>query len=66
VSAARESRRRYYSVLEICEIYGLHRQTVYSMIARGLIPSIRIGRAVRVDLRELDRRLKAQGQETRR
>lgn len=66
MTTARDDRRRYISVQECAEVYSVHPMTVRKMISRGEIPSIRLGRAVRIDLRELDRRLGAQGQKTNR
>ena len=52
--------RRYISVRECAEYLSLHLQTVYSYIAQGKIPAVRVGRAVRVDLRRLEAQLDAQ------
>jgi len=53
---------RYISPKATAELCSLHLQTVYSMIARGIIPACRIGRAVRVDrealLAQLDKQTK--------
>jgi excisionase family DNA binding protein len=54
------SGRRYISVRECAEFLSLHLKTVYSLIARGKIPAVRVGRAVRVDLRRLEAQLEAQ------
>ena len=35
---------------EVVGLTGLSRATVYDLIARGVIPSIRVGRAVRVPM----------------
>jgi excisionase family DNA binding protein len=45
--------RRWITVQEAAEYIDLHLWTVRKMIARGLIPAVRLGRAVRVDLRAL-------------
>ena len=58
--------RRYISVRECAEYLSLHLQTVYSLIARGRIPAVRVGRAVRVDLRKLEAELEAQVKEAER
>jgi excisionase family DNA binding protein len=44
---------------------SLHPMSVRKMIARGEIGAVHIGRAVRVDLRELERRLEQQNQANR-
>ena len=40
---------KYISPKATAELCSLHVQTVYQMIARGIIPACRIGRAVRID-----------------
>jgi len=49
--------RRFLSPREVAEYVGLHPQTIYAMIARGEIPSARLGRKVLVDKRLLDAQL---------
>jgi len=51
---------KYISPKATAELCSLHLQTVYSMIARGIIPACRIGRAVRVDREALLAGLDAQ------
>jgi len=51
--------RRFYTPKEISVLYSLHLQSVYSMIARGIIPAVRIGRSVRVDIQALQAGLEA-------
>jgi excisionase family DNA binding protein len=58
--------RRWITVGEIASLLSLHPMSVRKMIARGEIGAVRIGRAVRVDLRELERQLEHQIQENRR
>jgi excisionase family DNA binding protein len=38
---------------EAAVLIGVGRTTIYSLIARGIIPSVRIGRSVRVPLEPL-------------
>jgi excisionase family DNA binding protein len=45
---------RFISVKAAAQYLDVHFLTVYQMIARGQIPSIKIGRCVRVDKRRLD------------
>jgi excisionase family DNA binding protein len=52
--------RRWISPREAAEYIGVHPQTVYAMIARGEIPSARLGRKVLVDKRRLDAQLEGQ------
>lgn len=40
---------------EAAILIGVGRTTIYSLIARGVIPSVRIGRSVRVPLEPLRR-----------
>ncbi len=51
---------RFISVRSAAQYLGIHFLTVYKLIARGQIPSIKIGRCVRVDLRKLDEDLDRQ------
>ena len=60
MDASDDRRRRYISVAECAEIYGLHQMTVRKMISRGEIKSIRLGRAIRIDLRKLEAQISAQ------
>ncbi len=46
-------------VEEAAEALGLSRSKVYDLIARGEIPSVRVGTSVRVNSRALDAWLKA-------
>ena len=47
--------RRWITVQETAEYTHLHPLTVREMIASGIIPAVRLGRAVRVDLRALEK-----------
>ncbi len=38
---------------EVAEVLGLGRTKIYELIASGIIPSVRIGRSVRVPAEEL-------------
>jgi excisionase family DNA binding protein len=50
-------RSPYYTVRQVAAIYQLHPQVVYRAIARGDIPVIRIGRALRIPRRVIDEEL---------
>lgn len=39
--------------LEVAEVTGLGRTTVYQFISQGTIPAVKIGRAVRVPVADL-------------
>lgn len=52
--------RRFLSPREVSEYLGVHPQTVYDWIARGEIPSARLGRKVLIDKRRLDEQLGGQ------
>lgn len=52
----------YLKVPEVAEILRIARSRAYELVAEGEIPSIRIGRSVRVSRGELDRWLEAQRQ----
>ncbi|MGA2363005.1 MAG: helix-turn-helix domain-containing protein [Candidatus Aminicenantales bacterium] len=57
--------RRWITVGDTAAMLSLHPMSVRKMIARGEIGAVHIGRAVRVDLRELERRLEQQNQANR-
>ncbi len=50
---------------EVAAYLGLAPSTVYAMIAGGVLPSVRIGTAIRVDRVALDRWLDEQGDDSR-
>jgi excisionase family DNA binding protein len=52
--------RRFITCRECAELYHFHVQHVYELIARGLLPSCRIGGAIRVDRVRLDQDLENQ------
>jgi len=46
--------KRWITPKEAAEYLSLHPISVYRLMAKGLIPSIKIGHSVRVDLKALD------------
>jgi prophage regulatory protein len=44
--------------VEVAEVLGIGRSLTYEMIARGEIPSVRIGRCIRVQTESLQRWLR--------
>jgi excisionase family DNA binding protein len=52
----------WLKVPEVAEVLRIARSRAYELVDSGEIPSIRIGRSVRVSRRELDRWLKEQRQ----
>ena len=62
-----EQRHEYLKVPEVAEVLRIARSRAYELVGSGEIPSIRIGRSVRVSRKELERWLEEQRQtETRR
>lgn len=49
-------------VADVAQILQLHEKTVYELSANGVIPSIRIGGAIRFSLDEVWRAIHASGQ----
>jgi excisionase family DNA binding protein len=45
--------------------FGMHRNTAYAAAARGEIPTVRIGRLLRVPVRALERMLERAGESHR-
>lgn len=57
-----EHRHEYLKVPEVAEMLQIARSRAYELVGSGKIPSVRIGRSVRVSRRELDRWLEEQRQ----
>ncbi len=55
-----ELQREYLKVPEVAEVLRIARSRAYELVGSGEIPSIRIGRSVRVNRRELDRWIEEQ------
>ena len=55
-----DERHEYLKVPEVAGILRIARSRAYEMVAEGKIPSVRIGRSVRVNRKELDRWLEEQ------
>lgn len=47
-------KKRWITVSETAEYLSLHPQSVYVLINRGQIPTARVGRNIRVDLKALE------------
>lgn len=54
-----EAPRPLLTVADVMELLSISRTTAYGLIARGELPVIRVGRAVRVHPQDLDRFLTA-------
>ena len=50
-----EPRNRLLTIPQVADLIGFKPNKTYQLIAAGVIPSRRIGRSVRVPLRELER-----------
>ncbi len=57
-----DEQHEYLKVAEVARIIRVARSRAYELVAEGEIPSIRIGRSVRVNRRELDEWLEGQRQ----
>ena len=57
-----EQRHEYLKVPEVAEVLRIARGRTYELVGSGEIPSVRIGRSVRVSRRELDKWLEKQRQ----
>jgi excisionase family DNA binding protein len=56
----------YLKVGEVAEVLRIARSRTYQLVGSGEIPSVRIGRSVRVSRKELDRWLEEQRQSSAR
>jgi excisionase family DNA binding protein len=52
--------RRWISCREAAAYLSVHPMTIRDWVNRGLVPSARIGRCVRIDLRALEAKLEGQ------
>jgi excisionase family DNA binding protein len=52
----------YLKVPEVAEVLRIARSRAYGLVAEGEIPSVRIGRSVRISRKELERWLEEQRQ----
>ncbi len=57
-----DEQHEYLKVPEVARIIRVARSRAYELVAEGDIPSIRIGRSVRVSRKELERWLEEQRQ----
>jgi excisionase family DNA binding protein len=57
-----DEKREFLKVPEVAEVLRIARSRAYELVAEGEIPSIRIGRSVRVSRSELERWLQEQRQ----
>lgn len=55
-----EQRHEWLKVPEMAEFLRIGRSRAYELVADGEIPSVRIGRSIRVSRRELERWLEGQ------
>ena len=57
-----DEQHKYLKVPEVAEVLRIARIRAYELVGSGEIPSIRIGRSVRVSRKELERWLEEQRQ----
>ena len=57
-----DGQHEWLKVPEVAEVLRIARSRAYELVADGEIPSVRIGRSVRVSRRELERWLEEQRQ----
>lgn len=50
-----DEQHEYLKVPEVARVLRIARSRAYELVAEGEIPSVRIGRSVRVSRKELDR-----------
>lgn len=55
-----DEQHEYLKVPEVARVLRIARSRAYELVGNGEIPSVRIGRSVRVSRRELDRWLEEQ------
>jgi len=57
-----EEKQEFLKVPEVAKVLRIARSRAYELVAEGEIPSLRIGRSVRVSRSDLDRWLEEQRQ----
>lgn len=57
-----DKQHEYLKVPEVAKVLRIARSRAYELVAGGEIPSVRIGRSIRVNRRELERWLEEQRQ----
>ncbi|MBA2712667.1 MAG: helix-turn-helix domain-containing protein [Rubrobacteraceae bacterium] len=57
-----DTEHEYLKVPEVAQVLRIARSRAYELVGEGGIPSVRIGRSVRVSRKELDRWLEEQRQ----
>ena len=57
-----DKEHEWLKVPEVAQVLRIARSRAYELVGKGEIPSVRIGRSVRVSRRELDRWLEEQRQ----
>lgn len=57
-----EEQHEYLKVPEVARVLRIARSRAYELVGQGEIPSVRIGRSIRVSRRELERWLEEQRQ----
>jgi excisionase family DNA binding protein len=55
-----DGQHEWLKVPEVAKVLRIARSRAYELVADGKIPSVRIGRSVRISRRELDRWLEEQ------
>ena len=58
-----ESEKKAVSVIEAARLLGIGRNLAYDAVARGEIPSIRVGSRILIALASIDKMLAGAGQE---
>jgi excisionase family DNA binding protein len=61
-----DEQHEWLKVPEVAEVLRIARSRAYELVADGEIPSVRIGRSLRVSRRELDKWLEEQRQPSER
>lgn len=56
-----DGEKEYLKVPEVAEFLRIGRSRAYELVGSGEIPSVRIGRSVRVSRRKLERWIEGQG-----
>jgi len=62
LASSAERLRQVWRVPEVARILDVSESRVYELIRQGILPSVRLGRQIRVDKEALDEFIKAGGQ----
>ena len=56
--ATKQEQARWLSPREVAEVFGVHSDTIYKLVAEDRVPHLRVGRAIRFRLEDIEAALR--------